>query len=214
MKEEPQLKISFFKPSAKVSLAHTKEIVYRQLALAGRLSHDSQTEDNISPEKDIEFVRLLKKLGHWSVFEHVTVSMIVSCDRGISHELVRHRIGAYTQESTRYCDYLKKGFKFIIPIGGASKEALNLWKVAMIRAAEHYRSLKNAGAKNDISRGVLPTSTATKIYVTYNLRMWRHVIIQRTAKDAHPQIRQIMKSAYKNLSGLYPEIFDDIVIED
>ena len=142
---------------------------------------------------------MIVKSGHHSVLEHEIVSVKLVCDRGVSHELVRHRLAAYSQESTRYCDYRKHdddnepGISVIRPFF-YPKDSDNyaLWYAAMKDADRAYMSLRHNGSSPQEARSVLPNSLKTEVVSTMNLREWRHVFEVRCSKAAHPQMRQMM----------------------
>lgn len=167
--------------------------------------------------------KLVKKLidsKHESVLEHESMTVKFICDRGVSHELVRHRIASFTQESTRYCNYSKDGFgnelTFILPPwvdtgrGGADTVAEAVWYNAMDDAESAYLELLNLGWKPEQARDVLPVSVKTEVVVTANLREWRTILIQRAAKTAHPQMRELMVPLLAELKQTVPIMFDDI----
>lgn len=148
------------------------------------------------------FVIGLIKRGHESVLEHVSATFILTTDRGISHELVRHRIASYSQESTRYCNYGNKGGEITV-IRPDFSEARSLsdaetdWISAMNASENSYLSLvRNLHVSPQHARSVLPTCLKTEIVITANMRQWRHMMYLRL-KDkvgkAHPQIKQLFK---------------------
>lgn len=174
-----------------------------------------KSEDKITDDSAEKLIRMILKRGHESVIEHEWLSVRLICDRGISHEIVRHRLASYSQESTRYVDYIKEtgegggDIQFINPID-FSIEQLSAWKDAMSIAESNYKFLRELGAKPEMARSVLPNSLKTEIVMTANLREWRHVFKLRTSKAAHPQMRQLMKPLLKELRKYIPVIFDDV----
>ena len=139
----------------------------------------------------------------------------IICDRGVTHELVRHRIASYSQESTRYCDYSAGKFggelTFIKPcFWSEDDENFQLWKATMAQLEKNYLALRANGAKPEEARSILPNSLKTEIFVTMNLRELRHFLKLRTAAAAHPQMRQIALKIYKLLVKKLPAVFDDI----
>lgn len=171
--------------------------------------------------KDGSAEKLVQKLidsKHESVLEHAYMTVKFICDRGVSHELVRHRTASFTQESTRYCNYSKEGFgnelTFILPpwvtSTGHMDEACNTWRNAMLRAECAYLDLLRLGWKPEQARDVLPVSVKTEIVVTANLREWRTIFTQRAAKTAHPQMRELMVPLLAELKSAVPVMFDDI----
>jgi len=176
----------------------------------GRLSHKSEKKMTKDSYKD--FLRKLLSWGHESVFEHASISVRFICDRGITHELVRHRLAAYTQESTRYCNY-SGNIQFIQPLfykKGSKK--YQIWYENCLQAAKNYNLLIQLGSPPEEARSVLPNSLKTEIIATYNLRQWRHVFEMRCQKAAHPQMREIMIPLLKEFKKKLPIIFDDFII--
>lgn len=171
-----------------------------------------------------DFIRDKINRGHESPLEHVSVSFLVTCDRGVTHELVRHRIASYSQESTRYCNYNKRGLRVILPnfwnpISSIYDQEdtrdidtlMAVWYEAMNDAEEAYNKLIRLGAKPEEARSVLPNSTATTIIITANLREYRHIMKLRTSLAAHPQMREIAREMFRQLKEYYAVIFGDIV---
>jgi thymidylate synthase (FAD) len=150
--------------------------------------------------------------GHLSVIEHVSVSVRLICDRGVSHEIVRHRLAAYSQESTRYANYSQDKFgrelTFITPLFWApGSPAYQRWAQAMQAAEDAYLALLEQGATPQEARSVLPNSLKTELVMTANLRQWLHVFKMRCQQAAHPQAREIMLPLLKNFSQRLPQIF-------
>ena len=189
-------------------------------------SEDYITEDGESAKK---FVGMLIRNGHEAMIEHSFLSVKFTVDRGVSHELVRHRIASFAQESTRYCNYAKDKFgaecAFIDLEPGimldnkmkkmsAEEIALVLaeWKSAMEDAERHYMKLLELGATPQIARAVLPNSTKTEITVSANYREWRNFFKLRVPADVHPQMREVTIPLLKELKGMIPVIFDDIEV--
>lgn len=149
------------------------------------------------------------------MIEHEKISVRVVCDRGVSHEIVRHRIASYSQESTRYCNYSKEKFgkelTFIKPVFWEedSKE-YQLWKNLMKKTEASYNELIEMGAAPQEARSILPNSLKTEIVITMNLREWRHFFRLRTSKKAHPQMRQISRMILEYFKENIPAVFDDI----
>ena len=187
-------------------------------------SEDLIIEDGESAKK---FVAMLIKNGHEAMLEHSNLSVKFIVDRGISHELVRHRIASFAQESTRYCNYAKDKFgsecNFIDITPGikldnkmksmeTSEIALVLeeWEKAMEDAERHYMKILELGATPQIARSVLPNSTKTEITVSANYREWRNFFKLRIPKTAHPQMREVTIPLLKELKEKIPVIFDDI----
>jgi len=190
---------------------HGEEIL-KKIERFGRISHKS--EEKIGPGTAEIFVKNLLKMGHESVLEHVSISVRFICDRGVTHELVRHRLAAYTQESTRYCNYSGGAIKFIKPLfyKKGTKE-YSLWYQSCLFSAKVYASLIKQGSKPQEARSVLPNSLKTEIVATFNLRQWRHVLKMRCQKAAHPQIREIMIPVLQKFQRKIPVIFDHLIIK-
>lgn len=183
--------------------------ILRDLERYGRVCYKS--EHLITEESAKDFIGRILKSGHESVIEHKSITVRIICDRGVTHEIVRHRIGSYSQESTRYCNYCKKGIQFIEPIFFVKdKEKYNLWLSAIKNCEKAYNQLIEIGATPQEARSVLPNSLKTEIIVTYNLREWRHFFRLRCSKAAHPQMREVSCSMLKEFKERIPVIFDDI----
>jgi len=184
----------------------------RRIEEFGRISHrseDRQTED--SWQRFIESV--VMKHGDLSIIEHEKVTVIATVDRGMSHELVRHRIGSYTQESTRFVNYDKPEHEpeFIKPTDLFGRNETDVWNAAIECAQESYKKLLSVyGVSPQIARSVLPNALATKIAVTYNLRSWRHFFIMRCTKETHPQMKDFSIPLLYQFQGYCPILFDDI----
>lgn len=172
----------------------------------GRVCYKS--EHRITSSSAAPFVRNLIARGHESVLEHISITVRFITDRAIANELVRHRIAAYSQESTRYCNYKDK-IEFIYPKNVSDKQ-LQLIMEACACAATTYQALIADGATPEIARDVLPLCTKTELIATYNLREWRHILRLRTDKAAHPKMRELMQTLLQFFQGLVPIIFDDI----
>jgi len=175
-----------------------------------------KSEDKIRPGSAAVLIKGLIKNGHESVIEHEKITVRVVCDRGITHEIVRHRLASYSQESTRYCDYNKSGSIVVIePFFFQDKpEQRQVWQEAMMACEKAYNKLREIGASPQEARTVLPNSLKTEIVITYNLRAWRHFFKLRTSKASHPQLREIAIPLLREMQKKVPVIFDDIVVED
>ena len=173
-----------------------------------------KSEDQMTPDSARIFIKNLIKRGHESVLEHEKVTVTILCDRGVSHEIVRHRIGSYSQESTRYCNYHTKGVSVVVPfffVGDKLK--FHIWEEAMRTCEKAYDALIEAGASPQEARAVLPNSLKTEIVVTFNLREWRHFFKLRCARVAHPQMKEITFPLLAAFKKLIPVVFDDITME-
>lgn len=190
-----------------------REQVLALVEAAGRTCYKS--EHLISSESAPEFVRRIVASGHHSVIEHANLTVRFVCDRGVTHELVRHRLAAYSQESTRYANYSQERFGNQITVikpmfWPEDSEPYRRWGSAMAQAEEAYLELLAGGARPQEARAVLPNSLKTEIIMTADLREWRHVLGLRGSKAAHPQIRQIMLPLLGDLAERLPEFFADL----
>lgn len=188
--------------------------ILRKIERIGRVCYKS--EEKITSESSKIFIGNILKSGHESVIEHEKVSVRFICDRGVSHEIVRHRIASYSQESTRYCNYSKDKFGKEITVikplfWKEDSQEYKVWYDAMLHSEQAYQQLMQMGAKPQEARSILPNSLKTEIVVTMNLREWRHFFKLRTAVNAHPQMREIACMALDTLKKEIPIIFDDIV---
>lgn len=183
---------------------------------AGRTCYKS--EDKITPDSAAKFVAMIIKQGHHSVLEHCSVSVRFICDRGVSHEIVRHRLASYSQESTRYCNYSKEKFGEEITVidprphldARTYSARFEAW-LGAVKVAEHaYFFLLGQGTKPQMARSVLPNSLKTELVMTANLREWRHFFTIRTADTAHPQLVQITRPLLADFRNSIPVVFDDV----
>lgn len=196
-------------PSVKIETPINAGKIMTNLERYGRTAYKS--EDKITLGSAEKFIESIMKRGHESVIEHESLTVRFICDRGVTHELVRHRLCAFTQESTRYCDYSKRGIQFVEPC--FLKQGTNnhlLWMTAMQNAERAYSDMIHAGFTPQEARSVLPNSLKTEIVVTANLREWRHILKLRTDPAAHPQMQQVMNILKKKLQDLLPVIFGDL----
>jgi thymidylate synthase (FAD) len=184
------------------------------IEICGRTCYKSQLGDAI------KFCKNLIINGHESVLEHYSFTVKFVVDRGFSHELVRHRLAAYSQESTRYCNY-SGGVTFIIPpwlnisegellAPERHQKDLFIWTLALCYAEETYRQLLKCGWTPQQARSVLPNALKTEVVTTFNLRMWRHVLRQRTTDKCHPQMLEIMRPLLLDLKQKLPVFFEDL----
>jgi len=180
---------------------------------AGRVCYKSENMITLNSSK--EFIQKILQSGHESVIEHEKISVKIICDRGVSHEIVRHRIASYSQESTRYCNYSKDKFgnelTLIRPFfWNKDIEKYTIWQETMQTIENNYNKLISMGAQPEEARSILPNSLKTEIVVTMNLREWRHFFKLRTASKAHPQMREITIPMLKRFKEEIPIVFDDI----
>ena len=179
----------------------------------GRVCYKS--EDLITEDSAEKFIGNILKRGHESVIEHEKISVKMVCDRGVTHEIVRHRVASYSQESTRYCNYQKDKFgnelTFIKPVfWKEDSPEYTLWKESMQQIEDQYMKLIDMGASAQEARSILPNSLKTEIVVTMNLREWRHFFRLRTASAAHPQIREIAGMVLEEFRRQIPVVFDEL----
>lgn len=191
------------------------------LELCGRVSYKS--EDRITAGSAEKFLKVILTKKHESVLEHVGATMRFVTDRGVSHELVRHRIASFTQESTRYVNYNKRGMEVVIPVefvlaseavlGNPTDPPYRMpyahWLWSMSDAERTYNSLIDGGCSPQLARSVLPNSLKTEVAMTANLREWRHVFSLRTKPDAHPQMVDLMRQAVTMFKEAVPVLFDE-----
>ena len=172
-----------------------------------RISHRSENgmkED--SWERFIEAVVL--KHGDWSVVEHCSITATIRTDRGITHELVRHRLFSFTQESTRFVRYNDE-LEFIYP-ENAPEGCFANWDLTVQKCEETYHELLKAGWRPQEARSVLPNSLAATIAVTGNLRNWRHFFLMRTSRETHPDFKRITIPMLEEFKRIIPILYDDI----
>ena len=204
-------------PSYEILTPINGQQILKNIELYGRVSYKS--EDKITDNSAEKFVKMLIDRGHESVLEHAGFSVRFICDRGISHEIVRHRLASYTQESTRYCNYSNNKFNeeitVILPFFFIdSYDKYDAWKSHCLQSEKAYFDLLSLGVTPEEARSVLPNSLKTDIIVTENLREWRHFLRLRTSKTSHPQMRQLTIPLLKELQSKIPVIFNDIEIND
>ena len=186
--------------------------ILQKIERCGRVCYKS--EGKITGDSAEKFVKNIIKRGHESVLEHVSITLKFVVDRGVSHEIVRHRIASYSQESTRYCNYIKEDFgseiTVIEPYFFEDSVAYVIWKDTMWHCENAYFALLDIGVTPEEARTVLPQSLKTEVVVTMNLRELRHFLKLRTASAAHPQMREVARPLLDKFKGLVPVVFDDI----
>lgn len=188
--------------------------VSRFIELCVRVCYKS--EERITPESSEHFVQMLIKSGHHSVLEHFNISVRFITDRGITHELVRHRLCAFSQESTRYCDYSSETV-FIRPVTtpiqpttAVDDGIMERLMIASEQAEENYKQLRSYGCTPQEARAVLPNNLKTEIICTTNIREWRHILTLRCSPKAHPQMRALMLGLLADFKLQLPTFFHDI----
>lgn len=192
-------------------------VVMQRIEEIGRTCYKS--ENKITEGSAAKFVRNLIRSGHESVLEHCTFSVRFTVDRGVSHEIVRHRLASYSQESTRYCNYSQDKFGNEITVIEPSylkKDSYPylLWKTACETCEIAYRFMLEQGCTPQEARAVLPNSLKTELVMTANIREWRHFLKLRCSKAAHPQIREVAIDLRNQLIDLLPHLFEDLVEVD
>ena len=206
--------MKIIKPSVEILDKLNPEAILKKLEIAGRVCYKS--EDKITPESAVKFISSILKRGHESVIEHFSFSVKFIVDRGVSHEIVRHRIASYSQESTRYCNYSKDGFDNQITVIEPSflvndTDGYEIWERGCKQAEQAYFDMLNYGCMAQEARAVLPNSLKTEIVMTANLREWRHFLKLRTSKAAHPQIREVANMLLNELHYKLPVLVDDFL---
>jgi thymidylate synthase (FAD) len=216
------------KPSAEILM--TTYLPLNLIEKAGRTCYKS--EDKITETSNVDFAAMILKRGHESVVEHASATVRFVCDRGVTHEIVRHRLASYSQESTRYCDYSGGHVAFVIPPWvdipeGEYNEEIDidrtlydcehprgawLWASAMLKAEQCYKDLREnvVNWKPEQARSILPNSLKTEIVMTANLREWRHFFKLRTSAAAHPQMREVATPLLAEMKARIPVIFEDL----
>jgi thymidylate synthase, flavin-dependent len=207
--------MKIIEPSAKIITPIVGIEVLKHIEKCGRVAYKS--EEKTTEDSYDQFINKIIKSGHESVIEHISVTANIICDRGVSHELVRHRIASYTQESSRYCNYSQNKFgneiSVIKPSFYENKELREVWENACGIAELLYFQMLDSGGKPQEARSVLPNSLKTEIMMTTNLREWRHFFKLRCAKAAHPDMRIVANILLEEFKTKIPVIFDDITGE-
>jgi thymidylate synthase (FAD) len=188
------------------------DYILKHIERCGRVCYKS--EDKIADGSAEKFIAGIIKRDHGAVLEHYSFTVKFICDRGVSHEIVRHRMASYCQESTRYCNYSKDSFgneiTVIEPCFFWDMAMYNDWYYACKAAEQKYFQLLYEGATPQEARAVLPHSLKTELIMTANLREWRHFLKLRCSKAAHPQVQEVANLLLKELQAAIPVIFDDI----
>jgi thymidylate synthase (FAD) len=179
----------------------------RKIETKGRVCYKSEAK--INDDSAVDFIESLIKRGHLSVLEHSSISVKFIVDRGVSHEIVRHRLAAYSQESTRYCNYGHENEITVIGPYFWGKESFKygLWEESCLFSERQYLNLLIQNASPQEARSVLPNSLKTEIWMTANIREWLHFFSLRATKPAHPQMRQVAIPLLIKLQELLPPIF-------
>ncbi|MBW8001673.1 MAG: FAD-dependent thymidylate synthase [Planctomycetes bacterium] len=227
--------MELIKASYKILTELNGQEVLKEIEKAGRTAYKS--EDKITETSAANFVKAIIKRGHHSVLEHKTISVRFVADRGCTHCIVRYRMSSFTQESTRYVNYHKRGMRFIIPpwvdlpegeitqddetqncpvdiIKSSIEDSTRgEWIRAVSEDEIHYRNLLKKGWTPEQARTVLPNSVAAEIVMTTNIREWRHFLSLEMDKAAHPQMRDLLIPLLLEFKTKLPILFDDILPE-
>ena len=209
------------KPAVEVLSTESYEDMLRRVERIGRVCYKS--EDRIEEGSAEKFIRGIIRRGHESVIEHGSITVKFICDRGVTHEIVRHRIASYSQESTRYCNYVKEkfgsqitcidlatGFRYDLS-SETDRKKYEVWQRAMENAERSYFQMIELGATPQEARSVLPNSLKTELVATMDLREWRHFFRLRTDAAAHPQCREVAQMLLERFAKDYPVFFADLL---
>lgn len=208
------------KPTVEVLSTEPYADMLRRIERIGRVCYKS--EDRIEEGSAEKFIRGILRRGHESVIEHGSITVKFICDRGVTHEIVRHRIASYSQESTRYCNYVKEkfgsqitcidlatGFQYDLN-DEADRQKYQVWQEAMENAERSYFRMIELGASPQEARSVLPNSLKTELVATMDLREWRHFLRLRADAAAHPQCREVARMLLDRFVKDYPVFFEDL----
>ncbi len=182
------------------------EQILKKIEICGRVCYQTEAKDFETTKK---FVKNLIDRGHESVLEHVSITVKFITDRAIANEIVRHRIASYSQESSRYTKYDELE---IIDRNFDDIEQSKIWYIACTNNEYSYLTMLNEGCKSDQARDILPLCTKTELIMTANIREWRHFLKLRTAKAAHPQMRELTIPLLHEFYKQIPILFDDLFV--
>ena len=202
-------------PSTEILTPLDGDAILKHIELCGRVCYKS--ENRITPESAENFVRGIIALKHEAVLEHYSFSVRFIVDRGISHEIVRHRLASYCQESTRYCNYSGDRFGNEITVIKPyflteGTNGYKKWAEACETAEREYFTLLEWGCTPQEARAVLPNSLKTELIMTANLREWRHFFKLRTSPAAHPQMYEVTIPLLKEVQEKIPVVFEDLEV--
>ena len=208
--------VKIIKPSFEILTPINGMEILKLIEVAGRTCYKSN--DLITEDSAKNFVEKIAKRGHESVLEHFNITVRFICNRGFTHELVRHRLASFSQESTRYCNYTKDKFGNEITVIKPAElvegtKEYEIWENAMKNAEKSYMDMMANGSKPENARGVLPIDIKTEIVITTNLREWKHILTLRTSPAAHPSMRELMIPLARELQKQIPVIFDKVLEE-
>ena len=209
------------KPTVELLSTEPYGDMLRRIERIGRVCYKS--EDRIEEGSAEKFIRGIIRRGHESVLEHEKLTARIVCDRGVTHEIVRHRIASYSQESTRYCNYVKEkfgrqitcidlatGFRYDLN-NESDRKKYDVWQQAMENAERSYFQMIELGATPQEARSVLPNSLKTELVTTMDLREWRHFFRLRADTAAHPQCREVACMLLDRFAREYPVFFEDLL---
>lgn len=214
---KPSIEITFF-------TSDDGNIPEEIIEKTGRTCYKS--EDKITEGSAEKFVQMLRDRGHHAMLEFGYAMARIIADRGLTHELVRHRLASFAQESTRYCNYNKGKFgseitvveqpgigenvKSTVKITGAEERKKDIWYNIIAEIEKAYKELISLGVQPQIARSILPIGIKSEIVIGANLREWRHIFDLRCAPSAHPIIRGIMLQALEKFYKKMPAIYSDL----
>ena len=205
--------MKIIEPSVEILTLIDGEAILKMLEAVGRTCYKS--EDKIQEGSAEKFIAGIVKRGHEAVIEHYNITVKFICDRGVTHEIVRHRLASYCQESTRYCNYSSDKFGTEITVIKPcfleeGTEGFRMWAGLCSLAEAYYFDLLNWGCTPQEARSVLPNSLKTELVMTANIREFRHFFKLRCSKAAHPQMREVALMLLKEFKERIPVLFDDI----
>jgi len=208
--------MKIIEPSVEFITPIDGEAMLKRIEQCGRTCYRS--EDKITEDSARKFCQGIIKRGHEAVLEHCSFTVRFTVDRAIGNEIVRHRLAAYCQESTRYCNYSKDKFgneitviKPCYLVEGTS--AYKYWRDACQAAEFSYLDMLEVGCTPQEARAVLPNSLKTELCMTANIREWRHFFKLRCSAAAHPQMREVANMLLQQCKEKIPILFDDIIVE-
>jgi thymidylate synthase (FAD) len=196
---EPSVELLWITPKAAMNVELATRTCYK-------------SEDSYDPAKTAAFLdKIVNQYHHESVIEHGVASFRVITDRGITHEIVRHRIASYSQESTRYVNYAKDkhgggDIQFILPLGLTQEQEAFVRHAYTVEQNLYLHAIA-IGLTPQQARDVLPNGVKTEIVMTLNFRSWLNFFKLRTAKGAHPKMQVVAKMLQAILRKEVPEIF-------
>jgi len=196
--------MQIIQPSAELLGDNDGVAMLRLVERCGRVCY--KAEWRITDDSYAAFVRKFIANGHEAVLEHANATVRMVCDRGVSHEIVRHRLASYCQESTRYVSY--NNIEVICP-QGLNEDQFAAWESAMLACEAAYKQLREQGCAPQIARSVLPTALKTELMMTANLREWRHFFKLRLSLAAHPQMREVAAMVLAELKAKIPIVFEE-----